>query len=60
MRFGLILCGSVEKPPAAVDLTDTQGNKLTRMKFGFFDMADAQKFAQGLGAAAAAGMVAKN
>jgi hypothetical protein len=34
----------------AVDVTDTQGNKLTRMKFGFFDGGDAQKFATGLGA----------
>jgi hypothetical protein len=33
----------------AVDLTDAQANKVTRMKFGFFDMANAQKFAQGLG-----------
>ena len=33
----------------AVDLTDAQGNKLTRMKFGFLSMADAQRFAQGLG-----------
>lgn len=34
----------------AVDVTDTEGNKLTRMKFGFFDGGDAQKFAVGLGA----------
>ncbi len=33
----------------AVDVTDPQGQKLTRMKFGFFDGADAQKFAQALG-----------
>jgi hypothetical protein len=33
----------------AVDLTDPQGNKLARMKFGFFDGGDAQKFAQRLG-----------
>lgn len=39
----------------AVDLTDPQGNKLTRMKFGFGSMADAQKFANGLGAPAMVG-----
>jgi hypothetical protein len=33
----------------AVDLTDAQGNKLTRMKFPFYGMADAKKFAQALG-----------
>jgi hypothetical protein len=33
----------------AVDLTDPQGNKMARMKFGFFDRGDAQKFAQGVG-----------
>lgn len=33
----------------AVDVTDTQGNKLTRMKFGFFDGGDAKKFADLLG-----------
>ena len=38
----------------AVDLTDTQGNKLARMKFAFFDMAVAQRFAQGLGQPAGA------
>ena len=38
----------------AVDLTDAQGNKLTRMKFAFFDMAVARRFAQGLGQSAAA------
>jgi hypothetical protein len=34
----------------AVDVTDVQGNKLSRLKFGFFDGAAAQKFATGLGA----------
>jgi hypothetical protein len=43
-----------------VDLTDTQGNKVTRMKFGFMDMADAQRFAQGLGAPVAAGAASKS
>ncbi len=43
----------------AVDLTDPQGNKLTRMKFAFFDMANAQKFAQGLGEPAMAGVAGK-
>jgi hypothetical protein len=33
----------------AVDLTDPEGNKVARMKFGFMDGADAQKFAQVLG-----------
>src|SRR5437016_2077173 len=33
----------------AVDLTDPQGNKVTRMKFSLFDGADATKFAQLLG-----------
>lgn len=33
----------------AVDLTDPQGNKVARMKFGLFDGADATKFSQGLG-----------
>ncbi len=44
----------------AVDLTDPQGNKLTRMKFAFYDMANAQKFAQGLGEPAMAGVVGKS
>jgi hypothetical protein len=44
----------------AVDLADAQGNKVTRMKFAFNAMADAQRFAQGLGALAAAGAAAKN
>lgn len=34
----------------AVDVTDVQGNKLSRLKFGFFDGAAAKAFAQGLGA----------
>jgi hypothetical protein len=33
----------------AVDLTDPEGKKVARMKFGFFDGASAHKFAQGLG-----------
>jgi hypothetical protein len=33
----------------AVDLTDPQGNKVARMKFGLFDGVNAQKFAQALG-----------
>ncbi len=44
----------------AVDLTDPQGNKLTRMKFAFFDMANAQKFSQGLGEAAIPGVAGKS
>jgi hypothetical protein len=35
----------------AVDLTDPEGNKVARMKFGFFDGASAHKFAQLLGEA---------
>ena len=38
----------------AVDLTDTEGNKLTRMKFAFNAMGDAKAFANGLGAPAVA------
>ncbi len=38
----------------AVDLTDTQGNKVARMKFAFFDMEAAKRFAQGLGQPAGA------
>ena len=34
----------------AVDLTDVQGNKVTRMKFSMMDGGDAKRFAQGLGA----------
>jgi hypothetical protein len=34
----------------AVDVTDAQGNKLTRLKFSFFNGGDAKNFAQGLGA----------
>lgn len=34
----------------AVDVTDVNGNKLSRLKFSFFDGAAAQKFAVGLGA----------
>jgi hypothetical protein len=34
----------------AVDVTDAQGNKLSRLKFGLFDGASAKAFAQGLGA----------
>lgn len=37
----------------AVDLTDAQGNKVTRMKFSMMDGGDAKKFAQGLGASTA-------
>ena len=37
----------------AVDVTDPQGNKVTRMKFSFFAMADAKKFAEALGEPAA-------
>jgi hypothetical protein len=34
----------------AVDVTDVQGHKLSRLKFGLFDGASARAFAQGLGA----------
>lgn len=34
----------------AVDVTDVNGNKLSRLKFGFFDGGAAKQFAQGLGA----------
>jgi hypothetical protein len=34
----------------AVDVTDVQGNKVSRLKFGLFDGASAKAFAQGLGA----------
>ncbi len=44
----------------AVDLTDPDGKKLARMKFGLFDGADAQKFAQGLGEPAMAGVAGKS
>ena len=44
----------------AVDLTDPQGNKVTRMKFSLFDGADAKKFAQVLGEPPAARVAARS
>ena len=44
----------------AVDLTDPQGTKVTRMKFSLFDGAAAKKFAQVLGEPPAARVAARS